>query len=143
MKGISMYSRKFAVSALILGSAVAVSAIGAVQAASQSATEQFKTWDTDHDGTIDLSEAQKAAEARFNSLDSDHDGTVDAKEFKSAKITQTDLIKADTDKDGTVDKDEYLKLVAARFKAADTDNDGTVSVDELQTKDGAALARLL
>ena len=47
------------------------------------------------------------------------------------------------DKDGTVSKDEYLKLVEERFKAADRDNDGTLDDNELRSRAGRALLRLL
>ncbi len=58
--------------------------------------------------------------------DSDHDGTIDSKESLAA-IGNASFAKADVNKDGTLDKSEYLNLVEARFNAADTDHDGTVS----------------
>jgi hypothetical protein len=132
---------KLTVTALMLGIVGAAATIAPAQAASS--TAQLKTWDTDHDGTLDLAEAKKAAESKFDTLDTDHDGTLDSKEIAPAEVHKMSFSKADTDKDGTVDKSEYLALVETRFKAADTDNDGTVSDAELSTKAGQALARLL
>jgi hypothetical protein len=132
---------KLTVTALIMGIAGSATTIAPAQAASS--TVQLKTWDTDHDGTLDLTEAKKAAEAKFGSLDTDHDGTLDPKEISSAAVHKMSFSKADLDKDGTLDKSEYLGLVETRFKAADTDNDGTISDAEFSTKAGQALARLL
>ena len=143
MKGIVMTLGKFAVTALMLGIAGALTTIGPAQAATHSAAENMKSWDPDNDGTIDLVETNKAAGVRFDSLEGDHDGTLDRKEMRSTKVDKKTFNKADPDNDGTLTKDEYLTIVAARFKAADPDNDGTVSVAELKTKAGKALALLL
>jgi Ca2+-binding EF-hand superfamily protein len=143
MKGIVMILRKLAVTALMLGIAGTLAAIGPAQAAPDSVAEKLKAWDPDNDGTIDLAEANKAAEAMFDSLEGDNDGTLDRKEMSSTKVNKMTFKKADPDNDGTLTKEEYLTIVADRFKAADPDNDGTVSLAELQTKAGKALARLL
>jgi Ca2+-binding EF-hand superfamily protein len=136
-----MISRKLAAAVTMIGIA-GMAGLGVAQTASASAGSDFKSWDTDHDGTIDLAEAKTAAGAKFDSLDSDHDGTVDTKESVGA-IRKGSFAKADADKDGTVDKSEYLNLVEARFNAADKDHDGTVSKAELKTAAGKSLARLL
>jgi Ca2+-binding EF-hand superfamily protein len=98
---------------------------------------------TDHDGTIDLKEAQAAAVARFKVLDPDNDGTIDKKEAAAAGITDAEFAKADPDKDGTIDLKEYQSLVALRFSAAETDSDKTVDAAELATPAGQALAKLI
>jgi hypothetical protein len=131
----------FVISRSMVGMA-GLAGMGAAQAASASTGPDLKTWDTDHDGTMDLTEAKRAAEAKFDRLDSDHDGTIDRKESVGA-IGKATFAKGDVDKDGTLDKSEYLNLVEARFNAADTDHDGTVSESELNTPAGKALARLL
>jgi Ca2+-binding EF-hand superfamily protein len=136
-------SLKLPIKALLLGIACGLTSITVVQAAPESSTANLKAWDTDHDGTLDLTEATKAAEARFDNLDADHDGTLDSKEIAPTGVHKMTFSHADTDKDGTLVKTEYTSLVEARFKAADTDRDGTVSQDELDTKAGKALSRLL
>lgn len=98
--------------------------------------------DTDHDGTIDLSEVKKAAADLFDRLDTDKDGTLDIKESKG-RLSRKAFNTADPDKDRTLTKDEYLAVIEQRFKAADPDHDGTVSVAELRTPAGRALLRLL
>jgi Ca2+-binding EF-hand superfamily protein len=136
-----MITRKLAAAVTMIGIA-GMAGFGAAQTASASTGADFKSWDTDHDGTIDVAEAKKAAEAKFDSLDSDHDGTIDRKESLGA-IRRSSFAKADSDKDGTVDKNEYLNLTEARFNAADKDHDGTVSKSELHTPAGQSLLRLL
>jgi Ca2+-binding EF-hand superfamily protein len=136
-----MITRKLAAAVTMIGIA-GVASFGAAQTASASSGSDFKSWDTDHDGTIDLAEAKKAAGDKFDTLDTDHDGTIDTKESVGA-IRKASFAKADVDKDGTVDKSEYLNLVEARFNAADKDHDGTVSKAELSTPAGKSLTRLL
>lgn len=58
---------------------------------------------------------------------------IGAKKFKAA----------DPDNDGTLTKDEYLALAVRLFDKADLDHDGTLSVQELQSKSGKALKRLI
>ena len=52
-------------------------------AADASAASKLKTYDTDHDGTLDLKEVTAGATTAFNALEKDHDGTLDLKELKS------------------------------------------------------------
>lgn len=138
-----MTSRKLTLAVLALGLAGVISAIATVQAAPLSASAQLEAWDSDQDGSIDLSEAKKAAEATFDRLDTDHDGTLDMAELASTGIHKMSFNKADSDKDGTLDKTEYLNLVEARFNAADADHNATISKAELRKPFGQALARLL
>lgn len=134
--------RRLRAAVLLLGIS-GLATIAVAQPTGESGAAQLKAWDTDRDGTVDLTEAKKAAEAKFDSLDTDHDGTLDAKEMASIGVHEMSFSKADTDKDGTVDKKKYFALVETRFKAADTDHDGTISDAELSTKAGHALGRLL
>ena len=99
-------------------------------------------FDTDNDGTVDLTEAKKAASALFDKLDTDKDGTLDILELQG-RLSRKEFATADPDHDGTLTKDEYLAVVEQRFKAADPDNDGTVSAAEFRTPAGHALVRLL
>jgi len=62
--------------------------------------------DPDHDGMIDLKEAQAGATKVFKELDADKDGTVDAKELKG-RLSEADFKAADPDNDGTLDEKEY------------------------------------
>ncbi len=98
--------------------------------------------DTDHDGTVDLTEAKAAASALFDKLERDKDGTLDKHEL-ARRLSAKELAAADPDHDGTLTKDEYLAVVAQRFSAADPDHDGTLDARELQSPAGRALLRLL
>src|SRR6266446_364540 len=66
--------------------------------------------DSDHDGTVDLSETKAAASALFDRLDRDHDGTLDGRELKG-RLSARELSAEDGDHDGTLTKDEYLATV--------------------------------
>jgi Ca2+-binding EF-hand superfamily protein len=102
----------------------------------------LRTWDTDHDGTLDLNEVQQAATARFNQMDTDHDGTLDRKD-RGRNLVMADFRAADADHDGSVTLDEYLALVQTRFEAADANHDGTLDSRELHSNAGRTLMRLL
>jgi EF hand len=138
-----MILRKLALSTLIFGIAGTLSGVVSAQTPPMSSAAELTAWDTDHDGSIDLTEAKQAGAAKFDSLDTDHDGTLDRSELASTRLGKDTFSKADLDKDGTLSKDEYLALVEARFNRADSDHDGTVSAAELKTKSGHALAALL
>jgi len=97
--------------------------------------------DPDHDGTVDLTEAQAAASKLFDRLDRDHDGTLDARELKG-RLDPKELAAADPDHDGTLTKSEYLAVVEKQFRGADPDNDGTLDAKELRSPAGRALIRL-
>jgi hypothetical protein len=58
-----------------------VVALFALQARADSATHAIAAWDSDHDRTLDLTEANKAAAAEFDKLNVDHDGTLSMKEL--------------------------------------------------------------
>ena len=98
--------------------------------------------DTDHDGTVDLTEAKAAGSALFDKLERDKDGTLDKREL-ARRLSAKELAAADPDHDGTLTKDEYLSVVEPRFRAADPDHDGTLDARELQSAAGRSLLRLL
>jgi Ca2+-binding EF-hand superfamily protein len=123
----------------IVGVAIGLAAVPAL-AKGPSAT--LKLLDPDNDGSVDLAEAKKAGGAEFDKLNKDSDNTLDAKELKG-HLSKKELEAADPDKDGTLTKDEYLALVEARFKAADPDNDGKLDDNELSSKAGKDLVKLL
>jgi Ca2+-binding EF-hand superfamily protein len=98
--------------------------------------------DSDHDGTVDLSETKAAASALFDRLDRDHDGTLDGRELKR-RLGARELAAEDGDHDGTLTKDEYLAAVEKRFKAANRDSDDTLDAKEFGSRSGQALQRLV
>jgi hypothetical protein len=130
--------RMLGVVGAVLGSALVVSMAPAA-AATRGAVAAF---DTDNDGTVDLSEAKAAASRLFNRLDRDHDGTLDRRELRGHMVSK-ELAAADRDRDGTLDKREYLAFVEKSFRAADRDNDGTLDAKELSSPRGRVLLRLL
>jgi Ca2+-binding EF-hand superfamily protein len=81
------------------------------------ASEALAVLDTDHDGTLDLAEAQSAASGIFSSLDGDKSGTLDPREL-SGRLDQATFAAADHDIDGSIDPSEYAAVIEARFKAA-------------------------
>ncbi len=121
---------------------VALASLAAPSAVPAWAASKSVMFDTDNDGTVDLSEAKKAASDLFDKLDKDKDGTLDKREL-SGRLSAKNLAAADPDKDGTLTKDEYLAVVEQRFKAANPDNDGTLDAKELKSSAGRALVRLL
>jgi Ca2+-binding EF-hand superfamily protein len=133
-----MISRRNAILTAITG----LAGMGAAHSAFAKKPSPVTSFDTDHDGTVDLAEAKKAASDLFDKLDADRDGTLDIKELQG-RLSRKDFATADPDNDKTLTKDEYLAAVEKRFKAADPDNDGTVSAAEFRTASGQALARLL
>jgi Ca2+-binding EF-hand superfamily protein len=135
-KGHTMISRRTMVSALTIGTLLAVASPALAK------SNMIKMFDTDNDGTIDLGEAKKAASAAFDKLERDHDGTLDKHEL-ARRLSAKELAAADPDHDGTLSKDEYLAVVEQRFNAADPDHDGTLDAKELNSAAGRALLRLL
>lgn len=121
-------------------------ALGVMATASQTspgvAESAIHAVDTDHDGTIDLKEAERAAVKVFRRLERDHDNTLDARELRG-RIGARELAAADPDHDRTLTKREYLTLVRRVFKAADKDNDGTLDARELHSRPGRELQRLI
>lgn len=99
-------------------------------------------YDTDKDGTLDLSEAKAAASAAFDRLEKDKDGTLDIKEMRG-RMTKRAWTAADPDKDGTLTKEEFLVAVEAAFKRADKDGEGTLDARELRGPAGRELMKLL
>jgi hypothetical protein len=134
-----MISRRTALLALTAG---VLLADGLPALAKSNNVSLIKRFDTDNDGTVDLTEAKQAASELFDKLDRDHDGTLDKREL-SSRLSAKQFAAADPDHDGTLTKDEYLALVAQRFAAADADHDGTLDAKEFHSSAGYALARLL
>jgi Ca2+-binding EF-hand superfamily protein len=137
-------ARRFAVNKFI----AIISVAGTLMLAASSmamagkAADAMKVLDPDHDGTIDLKEAEAGAYKVFHAINPDKDGTVDKKEL-SGRVSEGALKKADPDSDGTLDWAEYKALVAERFAKANPDNDGTVDEKELKTPAGKKLLKLI
>src|SRR5919201_3458293 len=121
---------------------VAVLPFSSAALAASRGVNPIKLFDTDNDGTLDLTEVKKAASALFAKLDSDHDGTLDARELRG-RLSAKELAAADPDRDGTLTLDEYLTVVEQRFNAANPDKDGTLDAKELNSRAGRALLRLM
>jgi hypothetical protein len=132
---------------LALSALVSLGAAGSlsdVAVAKQKSCKALNIIDPDNDGEMTLAEAQKRAGLVFDKLNKDKkkDSTLDAKELRG-RMTAKELKAANPDNDGTLDKAEYLSAVAVRFKAANPDGDVTIECDELKTKAGKALYKLL
>jgi Ca2+-binding EF-hand superfamily protein len=138
-KGRTMISRRTVAYSLTIGTLLAATWPALAKSGGSSPIKMF---DTDNDGTIDLTEAKTAAAAAFDKLDRDHDGTLDKRELAN-RLSAKQFAAADPDHDGTLTKDEYLAVVAQRFAAADPDHDGTLDAKELNSAAGRALLRLL
>jgi Ca2+-binding EF-hand superfamily protein len=133
-----MISRRKAILSTIIGLMV----VGTPAIARTKKPSPVARFDTDHDGTVDLTEAKKAASDLFDRLDTNKDGTLSIRELRG-HLSRKDFAAADIDKDKTLTKEEYLAVVEQRFKSADADNDGTLTASELNTPAGRALVRLL
>jgi Ca2+-binding EF-hand superfamily protein len=128
----------------VLGFAVVLGVVFAVAQtfAAGKAGGALQLLDSDHDGTVDLSETRTAASALFDRLDRDRDGTLNGRELKG-RLSAKELAAEDGDHDGTLTKDEYLATVEKRFKAANPDSDDTLDAKELTSRSGRALQRLV
>ena len=132
------------VKTLTVASLLAVSppAMAVTNASPSFAASVLASLDSDHDGTVDLTEAKTAASGLFDKLDKDGDSTLDHKEVHG-RISEEEWAVADPANDKTISKDEYLAYVEVLFKKADPDNDGTIDAKELSSPAGHALLRLL
>jgi hypothetical protein len=115
----------------------------------------FKTIDTNGDGTLSAAELQAAegkvqqqriaqlrarVDGEFTKLDTNKDGQLSKAEFMAAAPTTPTsppngaalLSQLDKNKDGKVSIDEYRAPILSRFDAVDTNHDGTVSQTERQ-----------
>jgi hypothetical protein len=128
--------------AAMLGCLVGAGLITPAARVDAASPNYMQVLDTDHDGTIDLTEAKAAAGALFDRLDRDHDGTLDRRELRG-RVGAKEFAAADSDHDGTVDRNEYLAIVEQRFNAANADNDGTLDAKEMRSSAGRALLSLL
>lgn len=102
----------------------------------------FAVIDTDHNGTLELTEVKKAATALFNTLDTNHRGTLSRRELRG-RMNAFEFWAADLDNDRRLTKDGYLALVEQRFMVADRDNDGTLTAAEFYSRAGSPLRRLV
>ncbi|MGA7327722.1 MAG: hypothetical protein WBX25_25330 [Rhodomicrobium sp.] len=98
--------------------------------------------DSDHDGTLDLAEAEVAASALFERLDTGKDNTLGGKELKG-RLAARKVRSNDPDHDGPLDRTEYLAIVEGRFNAADPDKDGTIDCKEVTKRAGRTLLQVL
>jgi hypothetical protein len=138
-------TNRLAGAAFLLATVIAAgltSAIGAPDATPNDESLVLSKIDTDHDGSVSLTEAKAAATAKFDALDTDKEGTLDVNELTGI-LSPNAVKKADKDKDQTLDKAEFLALVEKMFKAADQDHDETLDPTELSTDQGRALVSLL
>jgi hypothetical protein len=128
--------------AATLAVALSLSCFSPAALADPPSNDVVSKYDRDKDKTLDIAEVKAAAAAHFDKLDRDGDQTLESNEVK--KILGPKAFKAaDTDHDGTLSKDEYLALVEKLFHEADTDHDGTLTAEELKSKSGRALQRLI
>ena len=97
--------------------------------------------DTDHDGTIDLAEANPAAAGVFDRLERDNEATLDARELKG-RLSAKELAVADRTMTAPWRR-RYLAIVERRFKAANADADDTIDAREFDSKAGRALPQLV
>ncbi len=121
---------------------IAIAGLMAFVASPAAAASLPRSLDPDSDGTMDLAEAKKAAIDLFDKLDHNHGGTLDRRELRG-HLEKSAFTAADKDGDGTMTKDECISLVEQRFNAADRDGDGTLGAEELRSKSGRELLKLL
>ena len=119
-----------------------VAALALQTAAAGPPTDVVAKYDKDNDKTLDWNEVKDAAAAEFDRLDTNGDHSLDAKEAAGI-LGPKAFAAADADHDGTLSKEEYLRLAEKLFKQADADHDGTLTADELDSKSGKVLARLI
>ena len=115
----------------------------------------FKSIDTNGDGTLNAAELQAAegkvqqqriqalrgrVESEFTKLDTNKDGQLNKAEFMAAAPAKSAtppnganvVAQLDKNKDGKVAPDEYRAPILARFDKLDANKDGTISAAERQ-----------
>jgi Ca2+-binding EF-hand superfamily protein len=100
----------------------------------------MKFFDTNNDGSVDMTEFNTAAAERFRRMDADGSGIVSKDELRDymrsrkGEHKQKRFARMDTNGDGMVGRDEYLAHRQARaerhFMRMDKDADGSVSKEE-------------
>eukprot|EP00658_Telonema_sp_P-2_P020994 TRINITY_DN18332_c0_g1_i24.p1 TRINITY_DN18332_c0_g1~~TRINITY_DN18332_c0_g1_i24.p1 ORF type:complete len:424 (-),score=112.41 TRINITY_DN18332_c0_g1_i24:338-1609(-) len=123
--------------------------------------EEFRQYDTNHDGTLDGREMEARAadmvdkqeeenatalkgQHDMERMDTNKDGGVDRQEFVSAGGTDVEFDRYDTNEDGKLDGREMAKRSAAQAKGAsemarlDKNRDGVVSEPEFVSGGGSA-----
>lgn len=104
---------------------------------------QLNAIDPDSDGSMTLGEALRAAKRKFRRVNIDGDRTLEGREL-AAVMPAKAVPAADTiRKNGKISRLEYLIFVKRAFRFANTDNDRTIECDELLSKRGRPLYRLL
>src|SRR5260370_7945624 len=98
-----MISRRNAILTAITG----LAGMGAAHSAFAKKPSPVASFDTDHDGTVDLAEAKKAASDLFDKLDAARDGTLDINELQG-RLRRKDFATADPDNAKTLTKDDSL-----------------------------------
>lgn len=128
----------------LLGAAALVStaAIAAPAFAGHSAKHVIAALDPDKDGTLDKGEVLRGAIAKFKRMNPDGDRTLEPNEVIGVVRPQA-FAYADRNKDGKLSLGEYLHLTKLAFIASNPDKDRTIEADELRTKHGRVLARMI
>ena len=96
----------------------------------------LKALDTNHDNSIDLTEANSAGSALFDRLDVDRKGSLGQTEL-AGRVNAEDL------KYGPLSKAQYLAIVEGHFRKADANHDGKLDINELTSAAGAEFVRLV
>lgn len=136
-----MHTRRSIISGL-MGASLGLVGVAPAVAAAAKRSRALTLLDPDNSGTVSLDEARKAGSAVFDRLDRARKGVLNRREL-GGRVTNAEFAAADPDKDGTLSKAEYLAIVERRFKAANPDNDGTLDENELRSRAGRALLRLV
>jgi hypothetical protein len=113
--------------------------------AQTSGADTVKTFDTDNDGTVDLTECKIAGAATFDKLDADKSTTLDQEELGDRALVA--LVEAPIHRmffQTRPSKNDYLAAIATQFDLADSpDHDGKLDAKEFESDDGRRLSKLL
>ena len=102
----------------------------------------MKSLDPDHDGTVDLAEADAAGAKMFKKLNTDNDKHA-RHEGAQGPRPESEFKAADPDHDGTLDEAEFKALIGKLFKKANPDDDGTLDKAELKAPAGQKLLDII
>lgn len=132
----------FAILVLLPGMALAADPAGKTQRRN-AFDENFNRVDTNHDGKLSMTEAEKKAPGialRFAVMDANHDGQVSKKELigfveAQRKRAVARFKRADKNRNGKLSKQEARSLpgIYARFDQIDANHDGQVSPREIRS----------
>ncbi|MFN0217191.1 MAG: EF-hand domain-containing protein [Hyphomicrobium sp.] len=121
---------------------VSAAAFAAPVAAGPSAKHIIAALDPDKDGTLDKGEVLRGAIAKFKRMNPDKDRTLEPNEVVGV-VSPRAFVYSDRNKDGKLSLGEYLHLTKLAFLASNPDKDRTIEADELRTKHGRVLARMI